>query len=136
MPHRNPLNRSLADGIRERGFRRWYERELLSSHAHMALALLATVAVVASFEALRGASTNEKLMNTLFILTCGAVAAWAMRRYLFLLMHAESLANQANCPQCKAYGRFQLCENARGQAPSDVPVRCTRCGHTWTLRDE
>jgi hypothetical protein len=38
MTARNPLNRSLADGIRRVGFRKWYERELLSSHAHMALA--------------------------------------------------------------------------------------------------
>ena len=136
MPHRNPLNRSLAQGIQQLGFRQWYERELLSSHAHMALALLATVAMLASFEALRGASPSEKLMNTLFILACGAVAVWAMRRYLFLLMHAESLANQANCPHCQAYGRFQLGEaTGPGNGP-DVPVRCTRCGHRWTLRDD
>ena len=136
MPHRNPLNHSLADGIRDRGFRRWYERELLSSHAHMALALLATVAMVASFEALRGASSNEKLMNTLFILTCGAVAAWAMRRYLYLLMHAESMANQATCPRCQAYGRFHLCDHPVKRDTVDVPVCCTRCGQHWTLHDE
>ena len=46
MPHRNPLNRTLVQGIQDLGFRRWYERELLSSHAHMALALLATVAML------------------------------------------------------------------------------------------
>ena len=136
MPHRNPLNRSLVQGIQDLGFRRWYERELLSSHAHMALALLATVAMLASFEALRGASMSEKLMNTLFILGCGAVAVWAMRRYLFLLMHAESLANQANCPHCQAYGRFQLGEAGNQREGDEVPVRCTRCGHRWTLRDE
>lgn len=136
MPHRNPLNHTLVQGIQDLGFRRWYERELLSSHAHMALALLATVAMLASFEALRGASASEKLMNTLFILGCGAVAVWAMRRYLFLLMHAESLANQANCPHCQAYGRFQLGESTGPRGEPDVPVRCTRCGHRWTLRDD
>jgi hypothetical protein len=28
----------LAEGIRKHGFRKWYERELLQSHAHMLLA--------------------------------------------------------------------------------------------------
>mgnify|MGYP006189543023 CR=1 FL=1 len=46
MPHRNPLNRTLVQGIQDLGFRRWYERELLSSHAHMTLAILAAVETV------------------------------------------------------------------------------------------
>jgi hypothetical protein len=36
----NHLNSRLYDGIRKVGFRKWYERELLSSHAHMVLAFL------------------------------------------------------------------------------------------------
>ena len=36
----NPFNPPLAEGIRRFGFRKWYERELLSSHAHMLLAVL------------------------------------------------------------------------------------------------
>ena len=35
MPSSNPLNRPLAEGIRRVGFRKWYERELLSSHAQI-----------------------------------------------------------------------------------------------------
>jgi hypothetical protein len=30
----------LAAGIRKHGFRKWYERELLQSHAHMALTFI------------------------------------------------------------------------------------------------
>ena len=54
-----------------------------------------------------------------------------MRRYLFLLAHAEHVANQAVCAQCKAYGRLEVLhvETARHR----VGVRCTRCGHGWQI---
>lgn len=137
MTARNPLNRSLEDGIRHLGFRKWYERELLSSHAHMALALIAAVAMMASFEAFHGASTTEKLLNSAFVVVCAAIALWALRRYLYLLMHAEEMANQANCGQCQAYGQLRLQEVAdRGpQAQRLVPVCCKRCGFRWSMQD-
>ena len=138
MTARNLLNRSLADGIQRVGFRKWYERELLSSHAHMALALIAAVAMMASFEAFRGASAGEKLMNTAFVLVCAAIALWSMRRYLYLLMHAEEMANQANCAQCQAYGllKLQEVEDRRHAAQRLVPVCCKRCGFQWNLQDD
>jgi hypothetical protein len=138
MTARNPLNRPLADGIQRVGFRKWYERELLSSHAHMALALIAAVAMMASFEAYRGASVGEKLMNTAFVLVCAAIALWSMRRYLYLLMHAEEMANQANCAQCQAYGLLKLQEvdDRRLAAQRLVPVCCKRCGFQWNLQDD
>ncbi len=138
MTARNPLNRSLAAGIQRVGFRKWYERELLSSHAHMALALIAAVAMMASFEAFRGGSAGEKLTNTAFVLVCGAIALWSMRRYLYLLMHAEEMANQANCAQCQAYGllKLQEVEDRRLAAQRLVPVCCKRCGFQWNLQDD
>jgi hypothetical protein len=136
MAARNPLNRTLTDGIRRVGFRKWYERELLSSHAHMALALIAVVALLASFEAYAGASTGEKFLNTGFVLVCGGVCLWALRRYLYLLMHAEEMANQANCPQCDAYGQLQLVEPLQRPNAAWVPVCCKRCGFNWKLEDD
>ncbi|MEO7952472.1 MAG: hypothetical protein ABIR35_00035, partial [Polaromonas sp.] len=62
-PH-NYLNRSLADGIRKVGFRKWYEHELLSSHAHMLLALLCTIALMPTLELFHGGTLGEKLLNT------------------------------------------------------------------------
>ena len=137
MTARNPLNRPLADGIQRVGFRKWYERELLSSHAHMALALISAVAMMASFEAYRDASTGEKLLNTAFVLVSAAIALWSMRRYLYLLMHAEEMANQANCPQCEAYGLLTLQDpqDRRESAQRLVPVCCKRCGFRWNLED-
>lgn len=136
MTQRNPFNPSLADGIRRHGFRKWYERELLSSHAHMALALLSSVALIASFEAFQGGSWAEKLLDASFVLVCAAIALWSLRRYLYLLMHAEEMANQANCGQCKAYGLLLVPDDARGADTRRlVPVCCKRCGFRWDMQD-
>ena len=135
MKHHNPLNPALADGIRRFGFRKWYERELLASHAHMALALLASVALIASFEAFKGGSWAEKLVDTAFVLVCASIALWALRRYLYLLMHAEEMANQANCGQCQAYGLLTVPEDNQPDARQLVPVCCKRCGFRWNMQD-
>lgn len=141
MPAPNPLNPPLAEGIRRLGFRKWYERELLSSHAHMALAVLAAVALLASFEAFDGASREEKILNTVFVVVSAAVTLWSLQRYTYLLMHAEELANQANCPRCQAYGQLRLSErparteSTDGSAQRLVPVCCKRCGFEWDLDD-
>ena len=132
----NPFNPALPEGIRRFGFRKWYERELLSSHAHMALALLSTVALIASFEAFKGGTWTEKLMDTAFVLVCAAVTLWALRRYLYLLMHAEEMANQANCGQCKAYGLLLLDKAAPAEPETRwVPVCCKKCGFRWNMED-
>jgi hypothetical protein len=130
-PHRNLLNRPLADGVRRVGFRKWYERELLSSHAHMLLALLATIALMASMEAFSGSSLSDKLVNVLFVLASGGIGLWALRRYLYLLMHAEEVANQAVCVRCQEYGRFDVAGEDRRNG--EVTVCCRKCQHQWTI---
>jgi len=127
----NLLNRTLAEGIRRVGFRKWYERELLSSHAHMLLAFLCVIALMASMEAFHGASSGQKLANVAFVIVSAGIGLWALRRYLYLLMHAEEVANQANCPQCATYGSLTLVEeNLRN---GDALVCCKKCGHNWTI---
>lgn len=137
MSSPNPLNPPLAEGIRRLGFRKWYERELLSSHAHMALAVLAAVAMLASFEAFEGASPREQLMNVAFVVLSAGVTLWALQRYIFLLMHAEEMANQANCPRCHAYGQLRLSEQParpdRQERAHLVPVCCRRCAFEWDM---
>ncbi len=127
----NLLNRTLAEGIRRVGFRKWYERELLSSHAHMLLAFLCVIALMASMEAFHGASRGQKLANVAFIIVSAGIGLWALRRYLYLLMHAEEVANQANCPKCDTYGSLTLVEENRRNG--DALVCCKKCGHTWTI---
>ncbi len=131
MPSRNYLNRPLAEGIRTIGFRKWYERELLSSHAHMLLALLSTIALMATLELFDGGSMGDKLLNVILFILSGALALWSLRRYLYLLSHAETVADQANCPQCTAYGRLSVVEEDRRNGR--LLVRCRQCGEEWTL---
>ena len=124
----------LSDGIRKHGFRKWYERELLQSHAHLLLTFFCVIGLFAAFEALgRFRSLSDQLTDIVAILTCAALGVWALRRYLHLLMHAEVTAHQADCPQCKAYGRFKLeGESARDNS---VQVCCNKCQHRWTITD-
>lgn len=128
----NPLNAPLADGVRKVGFRKWYERELLSSHAHMALAVLAAVAMLGSLENMRGLPLAEQVGSVLSMLVSAGICYWAIRRYLFLLMRAEDVANQASCGDCGEYGRFTIVDSR----PPDTHVCCRKCAHQWTISSE
>jgi Zn ribbon nucleic-acid-binding protein len=125
----NPFNCRLAQGVTRVGFRKWYERELLSSHAHLVLVLLALFAMLAALEAFTEATPGEKLAAV-----SGVITLWALRRYLYLLMRAEYLAQQASCPVCKDYGRFQLVTEDR--PTHQTQVRCRKCAHDWTILEE
>lgn len=127
----NAIHQGLSDGIRKVGFRKWYERELLSSHAHLVLAVLSVVAMIASFEAFSGATMAEKLMDAVFVIVCAAVALWSLRRYLYLMLRAEGVANQANCSDCGTYGRFKVV--GQHGNPSATEVCCNQCAHQWTI---
>ncbi|MES2482748.1 MAG: MJ0042-type zinc finger domain-containing protein [Pseudomonadota bacterium] len=131
-PPNNLLNARLAQGVARVGFRKWYERELLSSHAHMVLALLSLVAALASFEVM--ASADGKALNLVLAAGSAIIGVWAIRRYLFLLMRAEYVANQATCAECKAYGRFEVV--AEDQATAQTEVRCRRCEHRWVISED
>lgn len=127
----NPLNHSLAEGIRRVGFRKWYERELLSSHAHMLLALLCTIALIATMELFQGGTLEEKLLDVLLFIVSGGLGLWALRRYLYLLMHAEEVANQAECTQCKTYGRLDVVSEEL--SAGRTLVHCRKCAHEWPI---
>lgn len=124
----------LAEGITKHGFRTWYERELLQSHGHLALCFLCLVGVFAAFEALtRFRSWGDQLVDVGAIGACLGVGIWALRRYLYLLHHAEWVAHQAECRQCGEYGRLRLLGHQA--ASSEVRVACKRCTHEWTIAE-
>lgn len=124
----------LADGIRKHGFRKWYERELLGSHGWMVLLFLCTIGLFAALEGLsQSTGPDARLGNLVAIGLCGVVGVVALRRYLYLLLHAETVANQAVCAQCDTYGRLELLAEERGG--ERLRVRCRRCGHEWTIED-
>ncbi len=127
----NFRRRGPAEAFRRVGFRTWYERQLLSGHAHMVLAVLSVIGLLASFEAFGAASADERMVNVMFVLICAGVSLWALRRYLFLLARAEFTANQASCQGCGEYGRFKVV--GEGALRGDTDVCCRKCDHRWTI---
>lgn len=123
--------KNLGESFNRIGFRKWYERQLLSSHAHMVLAFLSMIGVVASMEAFRGAQGDARMTDVLFVVVCAGIGAWALRRYVFLLMRAEQAANQASCPDCGDYGRFRVV----GERPRlrEIDVCCRKCARDWVI---
>jgi hypothetical protein len=121
---------SSAERMGRLGFRKWYERELLSGHAHLVLSILSVVALMASMESFRD-GPSVRLENVLFAVVSGGIGLWALRRYLFLTMRAEAIANQAVCSACGEYGRFGVV----GQNPSrnETEVCCRKCTHRWVI---
>jgi len=124
----------LADGIRKRGFRKWYEGELTRSHLRLVLVLLCAVGAIGTLElASRQAPMADRLGSLVLLLACGFIGAVSLRRYLFLLMRAEHAASQAICPQCQTYGRLEL---VRDEPQHDrMEVRCRSCQHAWSMSD-
>ena len=136
----------LAEGIRKHGFRKWYERELLYGHAHLAAVILCTLGLMMALEAAtRFRSISDQLVDITAVVVFSAGGLWALRRYLFLLMRAEAIAHQADCPSCKAYGRLELVQASANAArrpdaaapevPASVRVRCRACSHVWDIHD-
>lgn len=122
----------LAEGIRKHGFRKWYERELLQSHGHMALTFLCAIGIIGALEAASSARTpSERATDLLTMLLCAGAGLWSLRRYLYLLSHAEAVANQASCPQCGTYARLRLVASDGDR----VQVGCRQCSHEWLIDD-
>ena len=122
----------LAQGIRKHGFRKWYERELLQSHAHMLLTFLCAVGLLGALEAAtQFASLQDRLIDALAVVACAGVGLWALRRYLYLLNHAEFVAAQADCPGCGSYARFALVGEPSAGGPTEVC--CKKCSASWDI---
>jgi hypothetical protein len=122
----------LSEGIRRVGFRKWYERELLQSHAMLALCFMCMIGLFAAFEAMRHVdATEDRVADVIAVAICAAVGLWSLRRYLYLLNHAEAVANQADCPRCREYARFNLMAHD-GEL---LRVRCKKCEQEWNIAD-
>lgn len=122
----------MAQVIRRHGFRKWYERELIQSHLHLVLLLLATLGLLGSAEAYeRGAPALEQVWIGLCAAASAVIGLWALRRYLYLLMHAEQVAHQAQCPACQTYARWTLIDE--DESRQRLQVQCRQCSHRWHI---
>lgn len=134
---------AIPQAIQRRGFRKWYERELLVGHSHLVLLLLSALTLVGGMEAFAQPEGRRWLMGAC-VLVAAVIGLWALRRYLFLLTRAEHIANQAVCAQCQAYGRWAVepqppaqraaeADGADEGAPAQMRVCCRGCGWRWQI---
>jgi hypothetical protein len=133
----------IGEQIRRRGFRRWYERQLVESHAYLLTAFLALILLLAGFETM-GALRGSPLYYFAIVGVSGAagVLMWvAWKRFTVLLARAELFANSAACPRCQAWGAFEvLAAEATGAddppeagRPHWLRVRCRKCSEQWRV---
>ena len=131
----------VGKDIARLGFRRWYERQLVESHAYLVAAFLALILLLAGFEALERRSLYATMVLIVVAAAAGTFCVVAWRRFVVLLGRAEHFAVQADCPGCKTWGRFDVIaeEASRLDDPPEagrphwLRVRCRRCSEHWTL---
>ena len=132
----------VTEYVHRYGFRRWYERQLIESHAYLALAFVALILLLAGLEVLGDMAGGTRYLFVLLAAAGGGllmVVAW--RRFIALLKRAEQFAEAATCPQCKAWGKFRVLgqETEPEEAPPEagqphwLRVRCTKCENEWRL---
>jgi len=117
-----------ADSIRRLGFARWYERRLIEGHVWFVTAFLCLIAVLACMEEFNFRNTLlRQVANAGMFTAATALGIYALVRYQRILSEALRLGEQARCPACRAYARFQV--------TSHLQVRCRNCDHEWRLID-
>ncbi len=132
------------DRIRQLGFRKWYERQLVLGHAYLVVCIGGMMLVAVAGEIYAERHTPSGLAWALLIGVTGVllgIVGW--ERYRRIMVFAEHLGNHAVCQRCQAYGRFQITEagSALRQEPIDIRnpeevwlrVHCRKCGNEWRM---
>ena len=131
------MNIDIPQSIQRLGFRKWYERQLLTGHSHLVLVVLCAVAVAGALEAYSTQPDSSRLQMLASVGAAAAIGVWSLRRYLFLLTRAEFIANQAVCAACKTYGRWAIESHAvadeRAEQPPQMRVCCRKCQARWLI---
>jgi hypothetical protein len=130
-----------TDYIQRHGFRRWYERQLIESHAYLALGFIALIMLLSGAEVLGDMKSGASYLSTITMAAlAGVLMLVAWRRFNALLARAERFAEGASCPECKTWGKFRVIgEEAVADEPADAArprwlrVRCAQCGGEWRL---
>lgn len=128
---------AIPQSIQQHGFRKWYERQLLTGHSHLVLVILCALAVAGAVELFSRQPDSGRLQMLASVAVSAGIGIWALRRYLFLLMRAELIANQAVCATCKTYGRWvieaQTAANEEAGQPAQMRVCCRKCQARWEI---
>jgi hypothetical protein len=123
-----------ANAIRKFGFKRWYERKLIESHAYLITCFLSSILVAASAEDFSFRAPGVKPLALLAAIAGGALVGWfSWRRYRLIMLEAERLGDRATCAQCGAYAKFVVLESGGEDSVVWLRARCRKCGHVWTI---
>lgn len=128
--------------IHRYGFRRWYERQLIESHAYLALGFVALILLLAGVEMLEGMRGGARYAAILVAASLGGtllLIAW--KRFRVLLARAEHFAEAAACPGCGVWGKFRvLRQEAEDEEqppeagrPHWLRVQCSKCEREWRI---
>lgn len=133
---------AIEERIAKLGFRRWYERTLVESHAFLITALLGAILAFTGMELISqhdGKALNVAL-GFVAVLIGGFVAVVSVNRYLRMLMLAINLGEHATCRDCNAYAKFDLLKSGRlrSHGPDEtgalwMRVKCRKCGYEWRI---
>jgi hypothetical protein len=132
----------VTEYIRRFGFRRWYERQLIESHAYLALGFIALIMMLAGAEVMSDMKSGMGYLSILLMAALGGilmVVAW--RRFNALLARAEQFAEAATCASCGAWGKFRVLgqeitsedDPPESGRPHWLRVRCAACGNEWKI---
>lgn len=132
----------VIDYIERFGFRRWYERQLIESHAYLALGFIALIMMLAGVEVMGDTKSSTGYLSILSMAALGGVlmvVAW--RRFNALLARAEQFAESATCTGCGSWGKFRVLgqeattddDPPEAGRPHWLRVRCAKCGNEWKI---
>ncbi len=136
----------IATRIREKGFRKWYERQLIESHLAFTTCFLCGIVAASCMEAISFAQFGWKAASLLALVLGAILLGWfSWRRYITVLERAEVYANRSTCPACNTYARFEILATGHAaQGPYLDPaetalpypwlrVKCRKCGTAWRM---
>jgi hypothetical protein len=127
----NPDTRVWVDSLAQLGFRRWYERQLIISHAWIASCFVAIVLFATGLELFTGSRDLAEFIADALMIGAALVFAWvAWRQYACRMVMAESIGGQANCMHCGHYGFRIDVQSSQRQA---FKVFCPKCKHRWEV---
>lgn len=133
-----------AESIVRLGFSRWYERQLIESHAYLVTSFLCLIVVLACLENFNLREPGYQPVITLaLIIGAGLLCYISCLRYITMLAYAEHIAVKSTCKNCNAYAAFSVTASSSGQSRSPdeeaqatdawFTVKCRKCGHKWTI---
>lgn len=132
------------DLIRTRGFKRWYERQLIECHAWLVSCFLGIICSASGLEVMSQGGTGSRLTGVLLALAGAVMTLLSWHRYRSMLAIAERLGERAVCPDCGAYSKFRIVASGPSPMPDGgdpdidalgekiwLRAQCRKCNREW-----